>query len=221
MDEFMEQVKETAYRIKDEVTRAGKQLYDKTNSVIGQTKLSYAISETEKKIKEVHAEMGKRIYEQYLATGEKPELLSEECEKLEALYKEKEALKEKMSELKLSVICPECGKYNKADAAYCNKCGAKLDDDKTGESVYVYEETGDEGDEDETAEEGVNEDTAEPVVEDEAEADEAADENDEIKEEIKEAAEDIKENLTDAAQTVKKTVKRVISIKAKKPEDND
>lgn len=116
MDEFFERLKEQAYKAKDEAAKLGKQVYAKTNNVISQTKLSFAINETDSKIKDVYSEMGKKLYEAYLISGNCIDELKEECEQLDALFKEKEALREKMSELKESVKCPECGKYNKSDA---------------------------------------------------------------------------------------------------------
>ena len=218
MDEFFERLKEQAYRAKDEAAKLGKQVYAKTNNVISQTKLSFAINETESKIKDVYSEMGKKLYEAYLISGNCIDELKEECEQLDALIKEKEALREKMSELKESVKCPECGKYNKSDASYCSKCGAKLSDSPEEDYEEEYEQYAE--DDEESVKETVKEaaKNAKEAVKEAAES--AKDAMKDAGEDIKDAAKYAKEEIEDAADDVKKSVKRVITIKAKKPSDD-
>ena len=204
MDEFFERLKEQAYKAKDEAAKLGKQVYAKTNNVISQTKLSFAINETDSKIKDVYSEMGKKLYEAYLISGNCIDELKEECEQLDALFKEKEALREKMSELKESVKCPECGKYNKSVDEYAQK--------QTEEAYY--------GEEEDTVTETVKEAArnAKEAVKEAAES--AKDAVKDAGEDIKDAAHYAKEEIEDAAEDVKKSVKKVITIKAKKPSDN-
>ena len=59
MDDILGKVKEHAAWAKDEAAKLSKHVYEKTNNVIGKTKISFAISETESKIKDVYAEIGK------------------------------------------------------------------------------------------------------------------------------------------------------------------
>lgn len=219
MDEFFERLKEQAYKAKDEAAKLGKQVYAKTNNVISQTKLSFAINETDSKIKDVYSEMGKKLYEAYLISGNCIDELKEECEQLDALIKEKEALREKMSELKESVKCPECGKYNKSDASYCSKCGAKLSDSDDEYAQKQSEEAYD-GEEEDAVTETVKEAArnAKEAVKEAAES--AKDAVKDAEEDIKDAAHYAKEEIEDAAEDVKKSVKKVITIKAKKPSDN-
>lgn len=125
MDEFFDKVKFQAFKAKDEAARITKQMMGKTNNIITQTKLSFAVSETEGKIKEIYESMGKTLYENYLEDGSASAQMKESCEKLDALMSELYDLKEKISEVKDSVRC-ECGEYNQKTAAYCSKCGSKL-----------------------------------------------------------------------------------------------
>lgn len=127
MDDFLGKVKEQAAWAKDEAAKLGKQVYEKTNNVIGKTKISFAISETDSKIKDVYSEIGKLVYERYAAGEDICEFAKESCEKIEALLKEKADLNEKLAELKETVKCAGCGKNNAADASYCSGCGSKLD----------------------------------------------------------------------------------------------
>lgn len=151
MEDFLVKVKAHASKAKDEATKIGKHVYEKTNNVIGKTKVSFAISETESKIKDIYAEIGETVYARYCAGEEVCDFAKEICARIDELVKEKEDLVEKLEELKESVKCADCGKHNKADAAYCSKCGSKLnttmkngDIEFEAEPIAVYtEETAD------------------------------------------------------------------------------
>lgn len=213
MDDFFERVREQAYKAKGEAAKIGKQVYNKTNNVISQTKLSFAINETESKITDCYTEIGKKLYEMYMVSGECIDEFSEKCRQIDALLKEEEALRERMSELKESVKCPSCGKYNKMDSAYCSKCGSKLEAEENAEARH----------EDDEVKEEIKESlrtaakTAGEAVKDAAES--AKDAFKDAGEEIRDAADYAKDEISDAAGEVKKTVKKVITIKAKKPSE--
>lgn len=136
MEEILEKVRKTAIKAKDEAARLTKQVADKTNNVISQTKVSYALSENEKRIKEIYAEIGKKVYESYKQTGEADNFL-ENCEKLDILFEESQTLNKMLSELKDSVKCSVCGEYNKKAASYCARCGASLYDAKKSDKTDI------------------------------------------------------------------------------------
>ncbi len=135
MEEIFDKVKKHAVRAKDEATKLGKQVYEKTNTAIGKAKISFAIGETDSKIKEIYAQIGNLIYEEY-CKGNVLEAVKDSCEKIDELVKEKEELRDKLAELRETVKCSECGKSNEADAAYCTKCGAKVNK-KNGDIEYT------------------------------------------------------------------------------------
>ncbi len=140
MEDLLGKVKEHTARVKDEAAKLGKQVYAKTNNVIGKTKISFAINETESKIKDVYAEIGKRVYEKYSAGGDVCEFAQELCENIAELEKEKSVLKEKLAELKESVTCAECGKHNSQESAYCSQCGSKLNTTMKNGNIEYEEE---------------------------------------------------------------------------------
>ena len=151
MEEIFDKVKKHAVRAKDEATKLGKQVYEKTNNAIGKAKISFAISETDSKIKEIYAEIGAVMYERY-CNGETAEGVGDCCSKIDELIKEKEELKEKLAQMQESIKCGECGKHNETDAAYCAKCGARLvkkngDIEYEDEPIAVYSEEIDHSDE--------------------------------------------------------------------------
>lgn len=127
MEDILNKVKEHAVWAKDGAAKLGKQVYAKTNVVLSKTKISFAISETDSKIKDMYAEIGKAVYEKYSAGEEICGFAEEMCISVDALVKEREDLKEKLDELKETISCQECGKDNDTGSVYCAKCGAKLD----------------------------------------------------------------------------------------------
>lgn len=146
MDEIFEKLKSGANKFKSEAAKVTKQVVRKTNDAVSQTKLSFAINETENKIAEIYEEMGRSVYRKYLDNGEICEDMAESCAKVDKLLAEIDDLKEKVAELKNSVKCKSCGKYSKSGASYCSSCGAELKkeaEDTETEAVYS-EETGEE-----------------------------------------------------------------------------
>lgn len=127
MDEVFDKIKEQAYKAKDGAVKLTKTVIDKTNNVVNQTKLRFAISETKEKIEDVYTEIGKTVYEKYQNDGEICDCVIEKCGKIDALSDELAELKENLAELKENVKCSECGSYNHSDDVYCSKCGTKLE----------------------------------------------------------------------------------------------
>lgn len=216
MDEFIGKVKEQASRAKNEAVNLGKRVYDRTNTAISIGKLSFAINETESKIKDEYAAIGKIVYDKYLEMGEPVcECVKAGCEAIDSLYAEKIALKEKKAELKESVTCPQCGEFNKKTAAYCSKCGSKLEEEAEEiEYELDVEEAEDDSNEDYTAYVDAADSKIEEVKEAVSEAAEKVKEavEDAVPEEIKEKAEDVKDRIEEK-------IKKVIKIKAKKPDE--
>lgn len=130
MEEVFDKIKEHAYKAKDGAVKLTKTVIDKTNNVVNQTKLKFAISETEDKIKDIYTEIGKAVYEKYADTDEACcGFVAEKCGKIDALKEEVADLKEQLAQLKETVKCGSCGAYNHADDVYCSKCGEKLKDE--------------------------------------------------------------------------------------------
>lgn len=202
MDEFFEKLKEHASKAKTEATKIGRQVYEKTNATIAVTKISFAINETDSKIKEMYESIGRIVYEKYLSQGEICDCVKDSCETIDELFKEKEVLLEKKAELKETVKCSDCGNYNKSGSSYCSKCGAKLTEDAEG---YFEDEP--------DVEITQTEEEVTPVEAEEKE--EAAEQEEDVKEEADEEA-----NTADVQESVIKKVKKVITIKAKKPTED-
>lgn len=139
MDEIFDRVREHASKAKDEAAKLTRQVVDKTNNLITQTKLNFAVSETEGKIKEIYTQMGKKVYEKHLNGDDVYEELEESCMKIDDLMAEAADLREKLAEVKDSVKCSECGEYNKKTSIYCSKCGSVLRDTEAEQAVKAEE----------------------------------------------------------------------------------
>ncbi len=153
MDDFFEKLKSGAEEFKKGAKKVTKQVVRKTNDAVSQTKLSFAINETENKISEVYEEMGRGVYRDYLKNGETSESMKECCAQVDKLLAEVDGLKEKVAELKQSVKCPGCGEYNRNGSFYCSKCGTQLIKNEDAEDA-----------EDDEAEEEVQEAPVKKVV---------------------------------------------------------
>lgn len=247
MDELFGKVKEQASKAKDEAVKIGKKAYDKANTALSVGKLTFAIGETDSKIKEEYREIGKLVYEKYLADGNAcNEDINSRCEVIDALFIEKMSLKTKKAELKESVACPECGDYNKKGAVFCSKCGAKLENDVKEDYSVDTEEAGDDSNEDYTSYFTTSPSKSDEIKEKVSDAAEKVkDAMEDVIPDIKEKAEDVVDAAADAAEKVKyavkekldddapelkekaavvkdkieERVKKVIKIKAKKNDD--
>ena len=128
MDEVFDKIKEQAYKAKDGAVKLGRSVLGKTNNLVGQTKLKFAIGETEDKIKAVYTQIGEDIYTSY-CEGTEISGLDDQCAKIDDLHAELADLKNQLAELRETVKCPSCGSYNNKENVYCAKCGSKITDD--------------------------------------------------------------------------------------------
>ncbi len=127
MDEqFVEKIKQGADKVFSEAERFAGSAVNKTNNIISKTKINYAIGANEGKIKDILAEIGKSVYDEYKNGSEFPEDIAEKLSSVDTLYDEISELKAKIADMNNSVCCPECGEYCPNTSEYCSKCGAKI-----------------------------------------------------------------------------------------------
>lgn len=112
--------------LSQKVTKAAQVAAEKSGEIVETTKLNANISSEESKVKALFAEMGKMCYEQY----EKGEVLSAQFITLCDEVKKHKAIiagyKQKLSDAKSVQYCPNCGKENPKENAFCSGCGQKL-----------------------------------------------------------------------------------------------
>ena len=125
MEDMFNKVKQGAAKAIDEAEKFTKNAVKKTKGAIDQTKLKYTVSEIEDKIKDVLAQMGTVIYNEYKDGAEFNEDISEKCVQLDSFYKDIEEIKVKIAELKNSTVCASCGAMINDEDSFCPKCGVK------------------------------------------------------------------------------------------------
>ena len=126
-DQLFEKIKSGAYKTKDNAGRWAKEVAKRTTNAVTHAKLAFAVNETNSKVKDIYAEIGKTIYSDYLDGKDAPEELKPSLQQIDKLMEEIDALNSKIAELKNSLKCPECGAFNATDAGFCSKCGTPLE----------------------------------------------------------------------------------------------
>ena len=126
MEKFFDTIKSYASKAKNETTRVAKHVWGKTNDLVDQTKISVAISETERKVDDIYKEIGAIVCENYNSGEEYGAQINECCKKVDSLKEEIASLQKELAKLKSGVQCA-CGQYNNKDATYCSKCGEKIE----------------------------------------------------------------------------------------------
>ncbi|MCX7715639.1 MAG: zinc ribbon domain-containing protein [Clostridia bacterium] len=128
MEDIFESLKKGAVRAMDGAEKVTKTVIKKSAGLVEQTKLNFAISETEDKINDVLCQIGKYVYEKYKNGAEFSDFAGEKCIQIDELYREIDELKKKVAQTKNAVVCPSCGKYNSEDDKFCSNCGETLKD---------------------------------------------------------------------------------------------
>ena len=126
MEDIFNKLKKGAIQVKDEAEKFTKDAVDKTKKVIDRTKYNYTVSEAEGRIKNILAELGRKLYEEYKDGAEFDEDISEKCEKIDEIQKDIDEIKQKIAETHNGKICSECGAIIDDDDTFCKKCGNKI-----------------------------------------------------------------------------------------------
>ena len=134
MEEILEKIKVHAGKAKDGAVKLTRKVIGKTNNVVDQTKVKFAISDTQNKINELFSEIGREIYTCHANGTDVPDF-GETFAKLGDLHSEVEDLCEQLSCLKNTKQCPSCNTYNDKNNEYCAKCGEKLSMDDDAEEA--------------------------------------------------------------------------------------
>lgn len=130
MDDFFDKIKDSAGKAKDGAERIAKEVAKRTSNAITHTKLSFAINETQSKIKDTCSEIGKLVYKKYLDGESFDESFTPLLLQIDTLMEEENTLTEKLNELKNNVVCSSCGAKNASSAKFCSSCGETLNTDE-------------------------------------------------------------------------------------------
>lgn len=126
MEEFVEKLKKEATKMVKEAEKLTSNVVEKTGNMVSKSKINYAISANEGKIKELLAEIGQVVYNEYKNGSEFPEEIAEKMQLIDNIYDEIDELRTKIADVDNSILCDSCKSFNKAGSVYCAKCGSKL-----------------------------------------------------------------------------------------------
>ena len=126
----------------------GKKTTEATSKLTKEAKLKLKINDNKSKINDLYKEIGKKVYE-YRVREEAfniREVLSEECDKIDTLANEIEEARLEILKLNNKRQCPKCSTELDKNAAFCSKCGERLEEiaEEAPETVPEAEETAEE-----------------------------------------------------------------------------
>ncbi|NLN81709.1 MAG: zinc ribbon domain-containing protein [Clostridiales bacterium] len=99
----------------------------KTSDFIEVTRLKIEAAELEKEMSSVLEGLGRLVYDARKA-GEDVSPMVDDCvTRLNEYQLKIDALRKKIDAYRYTVRCKDCGAPNPDDAAFCKKCGAKVD----------------------------------------------------------------------------------------------
>ena len=112
--------------IKETLSKAKDTVVSKSGEIVEITKLKYSIADMEGDISKLMRAIGEKVYEAYKNGTEPDESINEFCAEISAKYAEIDEKRAKVRALKKEVACKSCGNSVDKDAAFCPKCGEKL-----------------------------------------------------------------------------------------------
>ena len=110
-------------------TDAGQNVAQQTKSFAEVTKLSGAISDKEKQIAQIYAQIGQAYYQRHCQDPGAEEW--EQIQSINALLAEIARHREEIKQIKGVTKCPGCGAEVPLHAAYCSACGARVPAEET------------------------------------------------------------------------------------------
>ncbi|MBO5099332.1 MAG: zinc-ribbon domain-containing protein [Clostridia bacterium] len=112
--------------VSETISKVARNIAKGTNKVVESSKVSIDLLEKKDDLKDKYAEIGK-----LLADCDDKEIIekldvADKINEIRALSNEIVELKIKLSELKNTKKCPDCGANISKNSAYCNVCGSKI-----------------------------------------------------------------------------------------------
>ena len=173
-------------RFMDTAESAGK----KAGDMVELTKMKMQVSQYKTELAKAHEKLGAMVYNMMKEDEEDTSAISVCIDEIDYILDKIQEAEDKVKELRKVSCCQSCGGEVPVDAAFCPKCGAKIErpvkpvePEKAEEEVS--EEVAAEAEAEETAEE-VSEQTEEAVEEAEAQTEEAEEAAEQCEEEKKE-----------------------------------
>lgn len=132
MADFFGNLKKNLTEVADVVAKKTGEVADvvakKTEQTVEVTKIKNQIRTMERNNERDLTDIGKMIYESYKNGEEVDAKFVELCAAIKDREEEIVKMDKEVAELKGKDVCPECKSHVDADAVYCPKCGAKVED---------------------------------------------------------------------------------------------
>lgn len=111
----------------------GKKGAEATTKIAKEGKLKLKISENKGKIKNMYEEIGRKVYEKHVREENYniEEYLKDDLNTLDELSKEIDNARKEILILNQKKLCSNCFEEIPTDAAFCPKCGAKQEGEKS------------------------------------------------------------------------------------------
>ena len=100
----------------------------KAGDMVDVSKLKVSAAEISREITHQMEEIGRLVYNSKKAGTDASEDIAKLSAEIDALYEQRTAVNDKLDELKKVCKCPQCGERVNKGAAFCSKCGKKLDE---------------------------------------------------------------------------------------------
>ena len=131
MDKLFDNIKKGMNIAISGAEKLTKVVKNKSVHIYDVTKLNLALNDTEGKLNKHYQKIGEIIYGKYLDNRDLDDEIENYCQEIDDFLAEINEIKERISTLKNTSLCPACGQSTEKDSEYCSKCGSKLggDDD--------------------------------------------------------------------------------------------
>ena len=123
--EFMEKVTKISKIVGKTATDTYNTVADKSGKVFEDAKLKLAIADKEADIEKIYEEIGKTVYDSYLAGEDVGKVFTKEAKKIDKISNEIEEMKKKILFNKGLRTCENCGETISIESTFCQSCGAK------------------------------------------------------------------------------------------------
>ena len=124
-------------KVKDTASKTAKVAKEKSTEMVEIAKISFSINELEAKIEKLFKNAGMLTYREYENGAELAEDIALLMQDIDSKFKDIEALKAEINQLKNVSSCSKCSKSNPADANFCLSCGAPLKADVKEDVIEV------------------------------------------------------------------------------------
>lgn len=108
---------------------------EKANQIMDISKLRINAADLNNEISKRFEALGRVAYDSKKTGASSDELIGECVAAIDELYEQLDAVNEQLAAKRSRIPCKKCGQENPVGAAYCSKCGQKLQPDAAEDSA--------------------------------------------------------------------------------------